>query len=259
MRQQNFLSFNQNQIALHISKMTKKFSPSSNSKTLRAILHLSLLAVTLRCANAARILTEGDDTDIPPPAAHPPLSFFMHDILGGSAPSGRVVAGITANTQINGLPFSKPNNRIFPMNGGFPLVTANNGINSNKRFVNNNNLPFLGGLNGATASTVTSNNGNNNLVTSGNTLPFVTVDQLPRGATLQNLMFGAITVIDDELTGGHELGASVIGKAQGFHLASSLDGSSQTMALSAMFGDHEEDTSVSLECTAQLHLNQGLL
>lgn len=55
-------------------------------------------------------------------------------------------------------------------------------------------------------------------------------------------MFGAITVIDDELTEGHELGASVIGKAQGSYLASSLDGSSQTMAFSAIFGDEEEDT-----------------
>lgn len=85
-------------------QMIKKFSLSSNSKSLRAILHLSLLAITSRCANAARILTEGDDADtptsppVPPPAAHAPLSFFMHDILGGSVPSGRVVAGITAGS-----------------------------------------------------------------------------------------------------------------------------------------------------------------
>lgn len=132
-------------------QMTKKFSLSSNCKSLRAILQLSLLAITLRCGNAARIFTEDDDTDtptpppVPPPEAHPPLSFFMHDILGGSAPSERVVAGITASTQINGLPFSKPNNRVFPIKGGVPLVTANNGININNGFVNNNNLPFLGG------------------------------------------------------------------------------------------------------------------
>lgn len=228
--------------------MTKKFSLGSNCKSLRAILQLSLLAITLRCVNAARIFTEDDDTDtptpppVPPPEAHPPLSFFMHDILGGSAPSERVVAGITASTQINGLPFSKPNNRVFPIKGGVPLVTANNGININNGFVNNNNLPFLGGPNGATVSTVISNNGNNNLVTNGNALLFVTAGLLPQGAALQNPIFGAITVIDDELTEGHELGASVIGKAQGSYLASSLDGSSQTMAFSAIFGDDEEDT-----------------
>ncbi|KAH9661251.1 Dirigent protein 9 [Citrus sinensis] len=202
--------------------MTKKFSLSSNCKSLRAILQLWLLAITLRCGNAARIFTEDDDTDtptpppVPPPEAHPPLSFFIHDILGGSAPSERVVAGITASTQINGLPFSKPNNRVFPIKGGVPLVTANNGININNGFVNNNNLPFLGGPNGATVSTVISNNGNNNLVTNGNALLFVTAGLLPQGAALQNPIFGAITVIDDELTEGHELGASVIGKAQGF-------------------------------------------
>lgn len=166
---QSFLWFSQNQIAIHISKWP-------NSSHLAPILLLSVLAVTSRCGNAARILTEDDDTDtptpppVPPPEAHPPLSFFMHDILGGSAPSERVVAGITASTQINGLPFSKPNNRVFPIKGGVPLVTANNGININNGFVNNNNLPFLGGPNGATVSTVISNNGNNNLVTNGNTL-----------------------------------------------------------------------------------------
>lgn len=240
-----FISFNN----LHISKMPKQLS----LKSLKVILHLLLLAITLRCAVAARILTEDDDTpspvvDVAPAAApsttsgteaHPPLTFFMHDILGGATPSGRVVAGIVANTQIEGLPFSKPNSGVFPLSGGIPLVTANNGININNQ---GNNLPFLGGLNGARASTVISNNGNNNFVTSGNTLPFVTAGQLPRGSTLEKLMFGTITVIDDELTEGHELGASVIGKAQGFHLASSLDGSSQTMAFSAMFDDHEEDT-----------------
>lgn len=50
-------------------------------------------------------------------------------------------------------------------------------------------------------------------------------------------------MIDDELTEGHELGSGIIGKAQGFYLASSLDGTSQTLALTALLhgGEHEHD------------------
>lgn len=55
-------------------------------------------------------------------------------------------------------------------------------------------------------------------------------------------MFGSITVVDNELTEGHELGSAVLGKGQGFYLSSSLDGSSHTIALTTMFhgGDHDE-------------------
>lgn len=72
---------------------------------------------------------------------HPTFSFFMHDILGGTHPSGRVVTGIVATSDANNLPFSKLNNQIFPINGGVSLNNINN-------FVNNNNYPFLAGLNG---------------------------------------------------------------------------------------------------------------
>ncbi|KAK9283718.1 hypothetical protein L1049_011968 [Liquidambar formosana] len=176
---------------------------------------------------------------------HPPLSFFMHDILGGSHPSARMVTGIVSNTQINGLPFSKPNDGIFPIDNGVPLLNGNN-----NGILNNNNIPFITGLNnGAQTSTVIQNSGNNNLVNGGNTQPFVTAGQLPTGATLQKLMFGSITVIDDELTEGHELGSAVIGKAQGFYLASSLDGNSHTMALTVLFHgggeQHDEEDTIS--------------
>ncbi|XP_041004416.1 dirigent protein 24-like [Juglans microcarpa x Juglans regia] len=173
----------------------------------------------------------------------PTLTFFMHDILGGTHPSARVVTGIITDTQINGLPFSEPNSDIFPLTGGVPLTNANlNGI------INNNNLPFIAGLNGVgpQASTVIQNGANNGVVNGGNNLPFVTAGQLPSGLTLQKLMFGSLTVIDDELTEGHEMdSAHVVGKAQGFYLASSLDGTSQTVALTVLLhgsggGDHHQ-------------------
>ncbi|KAJ0102456.1 hypothetical protein Patl1_06242 [Pistacia atlantica] len=168
-----------------------------------------------------------------------PLSFFMHDILGGSHPSSRVVTGIIAQTEINGIPFSKANSNIFPVNGATPLLNPNN-LND---IINQNNVPFLTGLNGAQPNTVLQNTANNNVFNSDDNQPFVSAGQLPPGSSLQKLMFGTVTVIDDELTEGHELGSGVVGRAQGFYLASSLDGTSQTIALTALLhgGEHNHE------------------
>ncbi|MFS7960614.1 putative dirigent protein [Helianthus anomalus] len=176
---------------------------------------------------------------------HPTLSFFMHDVLGGTHATSRVVAGIVANSDANVVPFSTPNSQVFPITGGVPL----NNING---IVNNNNLPFLAGFNGnnpnnPNANTVLQNTGNNNVVNGGKNLPFVAAGQLPAGITLQQLMFGSITVIDNEITEGHELGTGVLGRGQGFYLSSSLDGSSHTFALTTLFhgSDHEVDDTIS--------------
>ncbi|XP_016461158.1 dirigent protein 24-like [Nicotiana tabacum] len=167
---------------------------------------------------------------------HSTFSFFMHDILGGTHPSGRVVTGIVANTDANNLPFSKANNQVFPIDGGVPLNNINN-------IVNSNNYPFLVGLNGQQQSnTVLQNTGNNNIVDSGDNQPFVTAGQLPTGLSLQQLMFGSITVVDNEITEGHELGSAILGRAQGFYLTSSSDGTSHTLALTTLFhGQHEHE------------------
>lgn len=154
---------------------------------------------------------------------HHTLSFFMHDVLGGSNPSARAITGVVTNPAVNGqIPFAKPNGAVLPVN---------NGDNGNSGLINNNNIPFLTGLGGSTSSNVIQNNGNNN---GGFGFPGA---QLPAGPALQKLMFGTMTVIDDELTEGHELGSGLVGKAQGFYVASSEDGSSQTMAFTAMFED----------------------
>ncbi|CAN0836976.1 Dirigent protein 24 [Linum grandiflorum] len=186
------------------------------------------------------------EEEIPIPAAGAPaLSFFMHDILGGSRPSARVVAGIIARTDINGIPFSVPNNNIFPLQGGTPLLNPNN-INN---LINPNTAPLMTGLNPSAtsgqANTVLQNAGSSGVVNPAtNSQPFVTAGQLPAGLTLQKLMFGSITVFDDELTEGHELGSAVLGRAQGFYLASSVDGTSHTMSMTLMMHEHEghEDT-----------------
>ncbi|KAF3557458.1 hypothetical protein F2Q69_00010909 [Brassica cretica] len=126
---------------------------------------------------------------------------------------------------------------LINIDNGVPLVNSNN-INS---VINPNTAPLLTGLGGAQTSTVIQNtNANSNDALSTNSLPFVTAGNLPPGAALQHLMFGTITVVDDELTESHELGSAVIGKAQGFYLASSLDGTSQTLSLTVLL-DREHD------------------
>ncbi|OMP02686.1 Plant disease resistance response protein [Corchorus olitorius] len=183
------------------------------------------------------------------PGPHEPaLSFFMHDILGGSHPSARVVTGVIANSEINGIPFSKTNNDLFPIQGASPLLTGSNinNLRNINNLINPNNVPFLTGLTGAQTNAILQNTGNNGNVLNSGSQPFVQAGQLPPGS-LQRLMFGTITVIDDELTEAHELGSAVLGKAQGFYLASSLDGTSQTLALTVLLhgGDHGHEDAIS--------------
>ncbi|KAK4730520.1 hypothetical protein R3W88_023508 [Solanum pinnatisectum] len=128
-------------------------------------------------------------TEANPVADHPMFSFFMHDIVGGLRPSGRVVTGIIANSDANNLPFSKPNNQIFPISGG---VSVNNIINL--------------------ANTLLQNSGNNNILNGGNNQPFVTAGQLPSDLSLLQLMFGSITVTLTALFHGehdHEVDHSI--------------------------------------------------
>ncbi|KAG9129622.1 hypothetical protein Leryth_014460, partial [Lithospermum erythrorhizon] len=157
-----------------------------------------------------------------------PLTFFMHDILGGSQPTAVAVTGVVANPAVSGqVAFAKPNGAVLSVNTG---VETNNG---NSAILNNNNVPFLSGLSGFTNAGV-QNNGNS--IIGGNFgFPAINLAQFPTGTTLQNLMFGTMTVFDDELTEGHELGSGLIGKAQGFYVASSQSGNSQTMIFNVMF------------------------
>ncbi|CAL5211363.1 unnamed protein product [Lathyrus oleraceus] len=188
------------------------------------VLHLSLLTINLRYVKTKETHA-------------PPLTFFMHDILGGSNPSERIMNGIIVNTQqTTNLPFSKPNNRIFPTKGSIPIFDTSistNGFPSS--------IPMIKNIDKNKVVIDTSTNSNSN------SLPYVTRNRIPLGATLEKLLFGRITVIDDEITKGYELNSDVIGKVQGFHLVSSLDGSSQTMAFVALFGDegHEDDDAIS--------------
>ncbi|XP_049379945.1 dirigent protein 10-like isoform X1 [Solanum stenotomum] len=158
------------------------------------------------------------------------FSFFMHDILGGSNPSAIAVTGIATNPSLSGqVPFAKPNGAVLAVDNGVPVNNGNSGI------ISNNNIPFLTGLSGTTPNVVQNNGNNNNIIGGGNGYPALNMAQLGSGVTFQKLMFGTLTVFDDELTEGHELNSGLVGKSQGFYISSSEDGSSQTMAFTVMF------------------------
>ncbi|XP_045826517.1 dirigent protein 25-like [Trifolium pratense] len=169
------------------------------------------------------------------PDQHHTLSFFMHDILGGSNPTARAVTGVVTNPALNAqVAFAKPNGANLPLNSGVPQNNNNNGI------LNNNNLPFLTGLGGNTGNVFNNNNNNGN-----NNFPVTNMNQIPQGMTVQELMFGTMTVFDDELTEGEELGSGLVGKAQGFYIASSVEGTSQVMAFTAKFEENGYEDSLS--------------
>ncbi|KAG2595566.1 dirigent protein 10-like [Panicum virgatum] len=157
------------------------------------------------------------------------MVFFMHDILGGTNPSARIVAGIVDNAAVTAqLPFARPNGAVLPLNSG---VNVNSGAAG---AIDNNNIPFLTGLGGATnAAKSVGNNGNGG--NGGSGVPVFAGGSLPQGTTLQKLLFGTMTVVDDELTEAPGLGSAAVGRAQGFYIASSQEGVSQTVAVTAMF------------------------
>ncbi|MED6214297.1 hypothetical protein PIB30_101700 [Stylosanthes scabra] len=177
----------------------------------------------------------------------------MHEILGGSNPSARAVTGVVTNPALNAqVAFAKPNGANLPLNAGVPQNNNNAGL------LNNNNLPFLTGLGGTTAS-VYNNKGSNNYGNNGIGFSVGNANQLPEGMTLEKLMFGTMTVFDDELTEGEELGSGLVGKAQGFYVASSVDGTSQVMAFTAKFEENVYADSISFFGVHQTQISESQL
>lgn len=149
----------------------------------------------------------------------PVLEIYMHDILGGSNPTARPITGLLGNIYSSQVPFSKPLGFI-PPNGAVAIPNAN-GANPTVNGISG--LPLGTGLSGTAFA------GNNN----GQSLNGNNGIQL--GPDGLGLGFGTITVIDDILTTSPDLGSQNIGKAEGVYVASSIDGTRQLMAFTAMF------------------------
>ncbi|KAG5067822.1 hypothetical protein JHK85_000199 [Glycine max] len=163
------------------------------------LIALIFLAFAITATTSTRILDEIETPEEPNTAAESPRK--------STALTNNITRSHFSCTTF--WAFAKPNGANLPLNNGVPQ--------------NNNNLPFLTGLGGTTANVFNNNNNNNNLLNGGTGFPKV--------------MFGTMTVFDDELTEGHELGSGLVGKAQGFYIASAVDGTSQLMAFSAVDGE----------------------
>ncbi|KAL5219127.1 hypothetical protein ABZP36_019811 [Zizania latifolia] len=148
--------------------------------------------------------------------AHEPLELYMHDILGGSSPTARPITGLLGNIYNGQVPFARPIGFATPKNG-VPIPNSNGAIPT---YNGNSGIPLDTGLAGA------------RFVQPANGAAAPAHSQLgPDGLSLG---FGTITVIDDVLTSGPDLGTQPLGRAQGVYVASAADGSAQMMAFTAM-------------------------
>ncbi|XP_057958525.1 dirigent protein 18-like [Malania oleifera] len=146
------------------------------------------------------------------------LELYLHDILGGSSPTARPISGLLGNIYGCQVPFARPAG-FLPPKSGIAIPNANGAIPT----VNANGIPLGTGLAGTNFAGIPNGQNQNG---------GITTQQV--GADGLGLGFGTITVIDDVLTSGPELGSQTIGKAQGVYVASSTDGTIQMMAFSAM-------------------------
>lgn len=103
-------------------------------------------------------------------------------ILGGSAPSKRIVAVSILNTQSTNLPSQNPNNRVFPFKGAMPLVDTSIGTCPTHQHHGDKKKKNID---------------KNKVTIDGNSLPYVTPNQLP--LTPGKFLFGRITVIDKKV------------------------------------------------------------
>ncbi|PPR94636.1 hypothetical protein GOBAR_AA26030 [Gossypium barbadense] len=231
-------------------------APMLTSKTFKAIVYLLLVAITFTCVNSARVL---DEVEPQPQVVDDKPS---GQVVPAATPSGPEddppVPAVAAPATKDEAPIATPAATEAPADDDeAPVATpaateapadddeapSSDWCDCQPRnqwhTILKNQQQHFPSLTGAQTSAIVQNSHNSDSVINSDSNPFVTAGQLPPGS-LQRLMFGTITVIDDQLTEAHELDSAILGKAQGFYLASSLDGSSQTISLTVLLhgGEH---------------------
>uniref|UniRef100_A0A6N2NL22 Dirigent protein n=1 Tax=Salix viminalis TaxID=40686 RepID=A0A6N2NL22_SALVM len=149
---------------------------------------------------------------------HKNITFLMQNVLNATHPPPKpATAKVTSQ-----IPFPKPLG-YFPPIGGIPLQQPS---------------PAVSGTGLSTQTLDVSNIG----------LSF------PARATLQELEFGSVTEIDEDL---FVYGSLVVGKAQGVYVASSKNGTSHMMAMTAKFTDVPESHIAVIGGTGKYHVVTG--
>uniref|UniRef100_A0ACD5WX40 Uncharacterized protein n=1 Tax=Avena sativa TaxID=4498 RepID=A0ACD5WX40_AVESA len=200
-------------------------------KMVKATLYLLVAFAAASCAFAGRVLDEH-------PAAAPPV--------GAPLPAEPPVDLVAAPAAALPLPSNAAGaGGLAPTPAG--AVTANGGVIAGDRSLTFFMHDILGAGSKpsvlmATGVVVASDADPVNLVQNNigdKGIPSADAGDLPTAARPQSLLPGTTTIIDEDLTEGHEFGAAIVGSAQGFHVASSRDGASKTVVLTAMFGGGE--------------------
>ncbi|PHT34438.1 Dirigent protein 10 [Capsicum baccatum] len=234
-------------------------TPNSNVFQLKAIFtFLVILTLTNTSATSRRILDEPVTPTVAPEAPDDTDEAPASGVVAGTgvaAAATPIGAGVAVPSAHSDVSTTTTHAAVAAHAGADHVATAvasgvvDNGVpvnNGNSGIISNNNIPFLTGLSGTTPNVIQNNGNNNNIIGGGNGYPALNLAQLGSGVTFQKLLFGTMTVVDDELTEGHELNSGLVGKAQGFYIASSEDGTSQTMAFTVML--HSGSYSDSLAC-----------
>ncbi|KAH7537300.1 hypothetical protein FEM48_Zijuj03G0078100 [Ziziphus jujuba var. spinosa] len=146
---------------------------------------------------------------------HHKITFLMTNLLNLTHPSPKpATSKLTHDHQ---LPFSKPIG-LFPPTGGVHIPETNP------------STPTSGSSSSSSSSSQT-------LDLSGIGFSF------PARATLQELEFGIVTVIEEEVYEANLKGGffQKLGRAQGMYVASSENGSSHMMAMMVSFGNGDDD------------------
>ncbi|CAM0872575.1 unnamed protein product [Alopecurus aequalis] len=218
-------------------------------KMVKASLCLIIAFAAVSCAFAGRVLDEH-------PAAAPVKAPLPVDPL--PLPTEPPVDPLVVPAVAPAAPLPLPPNVAGAAAAGGATATVGAGVASGtgtgdqpltffmQDILGSGSRPSALMVTGVVASAADLASGNSVLAgTSGNpvpdngdsNMPSVNAGDLPSGGTHENLLFGTTTtIIDEDLTEGHDLGAAVVGSAQGFHVASSRDGASKTVVLTAVFG-----------------------
>ncbi|KAE7996862.1 hypothetical protein FH972_001547 [Carpinus fangiana] len=188
-----------------------KLIPSISMPTIACTV-LSFMFIINQASSARTI---GNPTPTPTPHNHyHKIRFLMRDVLNVTQPSSK-----PATTKVTGqLPFFQKPLGLFPPSGGIPLIGSNPTVPAGTAVGLSTQTLDLSGIVGLS---------------------------FPARATLQELESGTVTVIDQELFKGSSSSKNnnmspMLGKAQGIYVASSEDGSSHMMAMTAYFDDFKD-------------------